>query len=62
MKVKDEIDLSKWVYAIVIPSELRLQMQIVIPSELQSKVIFLTNDCKDIWEWTEKVYTTIESL
>ena len=62
MKIKDEIDLSKWVYAIVIPSELRLGMEDLIPSELQSKVIYIKNDCKDIWEWTEKVYKTIESL
>ena len=62
MKIKDEIDLSKWVYAIVIPSELRLEMEDVIPSELQNKVLYIENDCKDIWEWTEKVYTAIESL
>lgn len=62
MKVKDEIDLQQWAYAIVVPTELRDTFANVIPQELQSKVLYVENDCKDIWDWSEKVYRKIESL
>lgn len=60
MKIKDEIDLSKWVYAIVIPKKLKIKIETFIPSELKHKVLYIENDCKDIWEWTEKVYEAVE--
>lgn len=62
MKIKDEIDLSKWVYAIVIPKELQSKIESIIPSELNGKVMYIENDCKDIWEWSEKVYTEMEAV
>ncbi|MDD2647612.1 MAG: hypothetical protein PHI27_04195 [Eubacteriales bacterium] len=60
MKVKDEIVLRDWVYKIVIPEKLREKLETHIPPELKSKVIFVENDCKDIWEWSEKVFRIIE--
>lgn len=27
---------------------------------LQPKIRYVANDCKDIWEWSEKVYGIIE--
>lgn len=27
---------------------------------LKDKVIYIENDCKDIWDWSEKVYSIIE--
>lgn len=59
VKIKDEIVLSEWVYAIVIPKELQTQIEGAIPFELRSKVLYIENDCKDIWEWSEKVYRAI---
>ena len=61
MKVKDEINLSDWVYKIVIPMKLRDTLELYIPSELKEKIIYIENDCKDIWDWSEKVYKIIES-
>ena len=62
MKVKDEIVLRDWVDAIVIPTELRELMETAIPRDLSERVIYIENDCKDIWEWSEKVYCIIEKL
>lgn len=60
MKVKDEIVLSDWLYALVIPEALRDVIAPAIPSELSDRVIYAENDCLDIWDWSEKVYRLIE--
>lgn len=62
MKVKDEIVLKEWVDSIIIPIELREAMEVFIPRDLSERVIYVENDCKDIWEWSEKVYCIIEKL
>lgn len=62
MKVKDEINLSDWLYAIVIPAGEKSRIDNSIPSKLYNKIIYIENDCKDIWEWSEKVYRTIEQV
>ena len=62
MKIKDEIDLHSWVYAIVIPMALKGELAHLVPENLNDRVIYLENDCKDIWDWSEKVYQTIEKL
>lgn len=60
MKVKDEIELSDWVYKIVIPERERAALESFIPQNLRERVIYIENDCKDIWDWSEKVYKEIE--
>lgn len=62
MKIKDEIVLTDWVYRIVIPMKLKEELESAIPDSLQDRVIYVENDCKDIWDWSEKVYRTIEKL
>ena len=62
MKVKDEIILKDWVETIVIPTELREIIETAIPNDLLERVIYVENDCKDIWEWSEKVYCIIEKM
>lgn len=59
MKVKDEIILSDWVYKIVIPVKLKEALELYIPCDLKDRIIYIENDCKDIWDWSEKVYRTI---
>ena len=61
MKIKDEIVLKDWLYAMVVPMELRKMIEPVIPEELADRVIYVANDCKDIWDWSEKVYRLIET-
>lgn len=60
LKIKDELPLSEWVYAIIIPTAYRATLESVISSDLKNKVIYVENDCKDIWDWSEKVYCIIE--
>lgn len=60
MKIKDEIDLNVWLYAMIIPTTLKKDLESMIPDNLRSRVIYVENDCKDIWDWSEKVYRIIE--
>lgn len=62
MKIKDEIILKDWLYAVIVPENLRDKLESKIPDELKSKVIYIENDCKDIWDWSEKVYCAIEKF
>ncbi|MDE5819242.1 MAG: hypothetical protein K2I07_07975, partial [Lachnospiraceae bacterium] len=60
VKIKDEVVLNDWVHRIIIPLEVKSQIENEIPSSLKERVIFVKNDCKDIWDWSEKVYGIIE--
>lgn len=62
MKVRDEVILSDWIYKIVIPMGLRDMFEGYVPDNLNESIVYIENDCKDIWEWSEKVYGIIESL
>ena len=56
MKIKDEIVLKDWLYAMVVPVGVELD----IPEDLKNRAIYIENDCRDIWDWSEKVYQAIE--
>lgn len=58
MKIKDEIDLKDWLYALVIP----VGVELAVPDYLQDRAIYVENDCADIWEWSEKVYRRVEEM
>ena len=60
MKIKDELILSDWTEKIVIPNNYKDEFKNIIPDNLVDKIIYIENDCKDIWDWSEKVYSTIE--
>ena len=60
MKIKDEITLKDWLYAMIVPEELREVIEPAIPEELADRVVYVENDCRDIWDWSEKVYQTME--
>jgi hypothetical protein len=62
MKVKDEVSLRDYVYAIIIPAEHKDKLAHIVPIDLKDKVYYLENDCKDIWNWSEKVYQFIEGI
>ena len=61
MKVKDELVLKDWLYVLVIPADFKHLLEDLIPLELLEKVLFIDNDCVDIWDWSEKVYTIVEN-
>ncbi|MCH5199681.1 MAG: hypothetical protein J1F60_01885 [Oscillospiraceae bacterium] len=60
IKIKDELILSEWVNAIIIPAIHKPTLQAAIPAVLKGKVLYVENDCKDIWDWSEKVYGIIK--
>ncbi len=62
LKIKDEVILKDWIHAIVIPEYYRAEAETHIPKELTGKVHFVKNDCRDIWEWSEKVYEYAKSI
>ena len=56
LKIRDEVVLADWVNAVIVPEIHRQEVEPAVPKELRPRVHFLPNDCKDIWEWSEKVY------
>ena len=60
LKIRDEVVLKDWVSAIIVPEIHRQQVEQAVPKELRPRVHFLRNDCKDIWEWSEKVYEYVK--
>ena len=40
--------------------QLKNDLELYIPANLNDKIIYIENDCKDIWDWSEKVYRIIE--
>ncbi len=62
LKIRDELQLKPWLHAMVIPCAYREQAEPYIGPELQPKVLYADHACRDIWEWSEKVYTSVEAL
>lgn len=62
LKVKNKVVLSDWIWAIIVPANYKPLFETHISAELKDKVYYLQNDCKDIWEWSEKVYEYAKSL
>lgn len=62
IKVKDEVVLRDYVYAIIIPEAYKETLQGLIPENLKERVYYIENDCKDVWDWSEKVYSFVENI
>ena len=62
LKIRDEVVLQDWLYAVIIPDIYREDFTGHISEELRKRVYFLPNDCKDIWEWSEKVYEFVRKI
>ena len=62
VKIKDEIILKDWVNRIIIPTSLKSKTEGSIPSDMKNRVTYVENDCKDIWDWSEKVYRIVERV
>jgi len=60
LKIRDEVVLNDWVSAIIVPENYRQQVEPAVPKELRERSHFVCNDCKDIWEWSEKVYEYVK--
>ena len=62
IKVKNEVILKDWVSAIIAPTDYRQVLECHIPEQLKARIHFIPSNCKDIWEWSEKVYEYVEKL
>ena len=62
MKIRDEVILEDWVSAIIVPEIYLQKVTPHIPEGLKERVHFFPNDCKDIWEWSEKVYEYAKTI
>ena len=62
LKIRNEVILRDWVHAILIPDEYREEMTAFIPDDLKEKIHYITNDCSDIWAWSDKVYARVKAL
>lgn len=62
MKIKEEICLKDYVYAIIIPSEYKERFDKSIPDGFLQKVYYLDRAGEDLWGWSEKVYGFVEGI
>jgi hypothetical protein len=62
IKVKDQVILEDYVYAIIVPEAYRNKVENIIPANLKNKTYYIVNDCKDVWDWSEKVYSFVEKI
>lgn len=62
LKIKDEVVLKDWVFAIIVPTIYQDIVQRHIPETLKDKIYFVPNDCEDIWKWSEKVYEYVRKM
>ena len=62
MKIRDELSLKDWCMAVIVPDEWKQSIEQEVDASLSNRIIYLENDCKDIWDWSEKVYQKIEAI
>jgi hypothetical protein len=62
LKIRDEVVLKDWIYAIIVPETEKEMIQMHVPESLHSKVHYVKMDARDIWEWSEKVYHFVKGL
>jgi len=58
-KIKNELSLFNYLSCCIIPKVHKAVFENVVPSNLVDRVFYIENDCKDIWEWSDKVYNFI---
>lgn len=60
-KLSNYPHITDWeMRTIIIPTDEKGAIDGKIPCELRERVLYVENDCKDIWDWSEKVYRIIE--
>ena len=55
-KIKNELSLVDYLHCCLIPATHKDAFEKIIPSNLADRIFFIENNCKDIWEWSDKVY------
>ena len=62
IKVKDEVVLSDYVYAVIIPQEYIEQIETLIPENIKDRTYYLSHENMDVWQWSEKVYSFVHNI
>lgn len=55
-KIKNELSLFDYLHCCIIPKFHKTALENIVPPNLADRVFYIENDCKDIWEWSDKVY------
>ena len=55
-KIKNALSLADYLHCCIIPKAYKAVFKDLIPGNLADSVFYVENDCKDIWEWSDKVY------
>ena len=58
-KIKNELNLFDYLDCCIIPEDNKTAFENTVPPNLTDRVFYIKNDCKDIWEWSEKVYNFV---
>jgi hypothetical protein len=61
-KIKNEIILYNNLYCCIIPEQYKTIFLNIIPQNITNKIHYLENNCKNIFDWSEKVYNYISKL
>ena len=61
-KVKNELVLSDYLYACIVPEQYQNELEALIQPEIVDRVHYLSQEGIGIWDWSEKVYEFVERL
>jgi len=61
-KIKDELILYDNLYCCIISEQNKSDFVDIIPKNIITKIHYIENNCKDIYDWSEKVYNFIQKL
>jgi len=58
-KIKNQLSLTDYLHCCIIPKIHQAYFENIVPSNLVDKVLYVENDCKDVWEWADKIYSLL---
>jgi hypothetical protein len=61
-KIKNELVLYDNLYCCIIPEQYKTDFLNIIPQNIINKIYYVENNCKNIFDWSEKVYNYIRKL
>jgi len=61
-KIKDELVLADYLHCCIVPAQHKSEFARIVPPNIADKVVYIENDCADIWHWAEKVYEFVRTL
>lgn len=62
VKVKDEIVLSDYLYACIVPEQYKLKLSNLVLPELITKIYYLSQKGIGLQDWNDKVFNFVSNL